>query len=301
MKFRIQSVCLMASAILSGCAASQRAPVAESAPPTTFGAVPTASSAGFPTPPREIAYSSVDGVFGMSLAGSPNRVEFAAHERSPDTGTHYEWSMHADTAYPVLAVCGRHANQFYVCGQAANGLQLERWVLTPWQTGAYYTERRSSTAPLGTSVTPYRTQLRYRGPFVTPAQRTPPVLVRTPISAPSLPGTVVELEADPEDRYLTFRSLDAQGRSSVYQFDLSSGTTALLASSTSTPALAAAACMYFMDSTELGRLLKIETNGLDIVYLVDEKNDGLFESSLVLRVGEENYNALPEATLLRYP
>lgn len=301
MNMRSQCASLTVAAILGACVAVSDDPGLALDGRDLSGAIGNARVDGFPTPQHEVAYSHADGVFGMSLSTAANRVDFVANERGPDNKTHYEWTMHADTAYPVLAVCGRHANQFYVCGQAANGLQLERWVLTPWQTGAYYTERRSSTAPLGTSVTPYRTQLRYRGPFVTPAQRTPPVLVRTPISAPSLPGTVVELEADPEDRYLTFRSLDAQGRSSVYQFDLSSGTTALLASSTSTPALAAAACMYFMDSTELGRLLKIETNGLDIVYLVDEKNDGLFESSLVLRIGEENYNALPEATLLRYP
>lgn len=254
----------------------------------------------FPTPPSEIAYIG-DGVFGMSLIPGANRVDFEAHEKSPDNRLIYEWTMHGDTSFQVLAVCGRHANEYYICGAMDGALVLERWELVPWTTGAYYTERKSATEPIGTSVDAFRTFLRYRGPFVEPAMRTAPDLVRTTLSAPLLSGQVQELEVDPENRFLVFRTTDAQGASTLTQYELATGAVAVLGTPATHPLLTATACMRFLDSSELGRLLKVETTGLDILYLVDDKNDGVFERSLVLRVGEENYSALPESTLTLYP
>lgn len=260
------------------------------------------SARGFPTPPSEIAYSGT-GIFGMSLVKGDHRVDLSAHEKSPDDGIYYNWTVYRTTDYDVRALCGRHANEFYVYGLALDGSPvLERWDLEPWPSGAYYTERKVAGTPLGTPVRASQTFMRYEKPFVKPALRTPPIVTRSPLPSPAISGEVVEIEADPEGRFLMLRSVDAQGGSTLTRFVPSSGALVVVADPTTHPQMASANNFVFLDSTERGRLIRVGFDeSLRLLYLVDAQNDGDFESSFVLMNGMENSQALPGFTTTLYP
>lgn len=251
---------------------------------------------------RKIAYIG-EGFFGVSIEPEPNRVIISAHEKSRANGEYYEWTAHRTTDFEVQALCGRHANEFYVFGSYADGSQvLERWILEPWQTGAYFTERKTADTAIGTPVEPFDTIVRYNGPFIEPADRPNPVVTRTALHTPSIPGEVLDLEADPEGRFLVFLVRDAQGKSAFLSYDLSSGSQSTLATASLHPRVADAFLFRFLDSTHEGRLISASLPGRsDVLYLVDEKNDGVFESSMILKNGAEHYYALPGFTLTKYP
>lgn len=240
--------------------------------------------------------------FHMVLDLAPGGVRIAAKERSPDNLEWYTWDVLAGTSFTPKAYCSRHANEFFVIGlDGAGAVVLEMWALTPWVNGAYFTEKRISTAPIGTPTNSTPTQLRYTGPFVDPANRPTPSLVRTTLSFPPNVSLPEEIEVDPERRFLILRHLDAQGGSTLTQLSLLDGALTVLASAATHPVLAGADAMMFLDSTERGRLLYVRGLSGTNLYLEDGDNDGVFESSMDLSVGTASYRALPPFTLTEYP
>ena len=246
-----------------------------------------------------IAY--VTGEHSIRLVPEDGRVRIKASERSPDDGLHYSWDAEVVTTVDVVSIGARHANEFYVYGLAPNGASvIERWELQPWTNGAHYTERTASTEPIGVPVRAAQTQARYRGPFIEPALRAKPVVDRIPLVMPNVPGTVVEVDIDPEARFLVFRSVNSAGESTLVQYEFLSGQTTILGTKATHPLLAEATNMRFVDSTEEGRMLSVETGGLLNAFLIDKESDGVFESSIELGYGEEIFRALPAFTLTWY-
>lgn len=288
------------STVLAGCV-SQAPSAQEPAEPLTHALTGDSRALGGDSDtPTFTAFASNE--FGIGLTPNETEVRIDAFEISPRTGVIYKWDATAQTSYEVIAVCSRHANEHYVYGKHSDGSPvLEQWVLVPWTDGAYYTERKPSSTPIGTPVTPSVTNLRYKGPFIDPGQRTTPVLTRTALTAPTGIGKVAEVEVDPEGRYLVFRTVDGAGASTLEQLELSTGSIVTIASPTTHSKLSVAEEFCFIDSTELGRVLVVFTDNLERFFLEDKDNDGVFESSFSVQLGEELYNALPPFTLTWYP
>lgn len=255
----------------------------------------------FPGTSSKIAYIG-EGFFGRSLIKEPNRVIVESHEKSRSDGVYHEWTAHRDTTFEVTCVCARHANEFYVYGRNSQSAPvLERWDLSPWPSGGYHTERNAAQSPVGISVRPSDTIVKYSGPFVEPALRTPPVITQTALTAPTLPDEVVEMEVDPEGRFLIFLVKDAQGVAALIRYDIPNASVTTIATAASTPLLQSATGCRFLDSTTEGRLIQAGSGGLYTLYLRDADNDGVFEDSFKLKAGAEHYYALPEFTLTLYP
>ncbi len=230
-------------------------------------------------------------------------VTITTLEKSPDTGVWHRWTADASTSYEPLAVCSRHANEFYVVGRNADtSLVLEKWDLEPWPTGAFSTERVSVSSPLGVPASPQRTAVRYQGPFVEPPSRSTPILNRSGLGAVTLQGLeAVEAEVDPEGRFVVVRAVDGNTRSSLIRVELASGSEEVLGDWQTIPELAGAETMNFLHSTELGRLLCVRTEAPYDVFLRDAQDDGQFEGAMLLTAGTEEMNTLPSATLTDYP
>lgn len=240
-----------------------------------------------------------DFTFGLTRNG--NKVVLDASERSPTDRQHHAWNATAATAYEVVSVCARHANEFYVYGIFPSGdTVLERWDLQPAASGAYYTEKESSKTPVGTPTTANRLAIRYVPPFVPPPLRPVPVLSRTRLSSPIASETVAEIEVDPDGRFIVFRLVDDGGLSTLMQYDFATGNQVVIASGPSEPYLSSATSMVFLDSTGIGRILLVDTVAGNAVLFLDTQNDGVFEGKNYLAANEVNIG-LPPLTTIWYP
>ena len=308
------SVSALTCALLACCSSPSPScdPGREGAPTPLPSGTKLASSIAEPRPQEHLGsaglpWSSGDSVwmgadFGMHYEPSPHRVDFKATERNPETRDYHTWTFNAVTTYTILEMCARTAGEFYVYGEMdGSGAVLERWVISPWPSGAYYTHHPSSAEPIGNPIPRGATVLRYKGPFIDPGQRTPPVLTRTPLAVPSLTGDIVEMVADPEARFLILRTVDSGGASTLVQFEISTGATSVIATPNSLAALTKTKQMVVLDSTVMGRLIELWSRTQYNTYLQDVDNDGVFESTFDLELRDERDYALPEVTLTYYP
>lgn len=245
--------------------------------------------------PKHVAF--VTNQFGISLLTLEREVRIRVFEKDPEDGKYHRWNATAQTAYDVLSIRSRHGNEFYIYGVMPDGSEiLERWDLSPWRPGAYRTERLASLEPIGVGIRPSVTKLRFTGPWVDPDLRTAPVLTRTALAMPEGLDEVVQIEVDPEGRFLLLLTRDAQGDSTLVQLDLSTNSLTTLATPISQPTLGAVDRVGFADSTELGRLIVLINDDFTEIYLRDELNDGVFESSFIVPMGEEQLRILPPFT-----
>jgi len=204
-------------------------------------------------------------------------VSIEATEWSP-SGAPYKWSMTFELASQPIAIGSRHANEFFVLThEAPHPVALEVWTMHAPQ-GAYYTECPPSSRPIGTPSELASTMLKVNGPYVRPDQRSRPNISRSVIASPSDWKDAQLIAADPEGRFVLSVTTDEADFAQLNQLDLKTGSIAVLADSASIPHLADARELMFLDSDNVGRLLTIPTDGLHTYCLVDEENDGVFET-----------------------
>lgn len=192
------------------------------------------------------------------------------------------------TSYAIQSMCSRTTTELYISGfpiidsgPTLVPLQIdetvtivERWTFTP-RAGTPFTERSSSSVPLGTSA-PLSSLIPkvQSGSYQIPDLRRPPRLNRRELAR--LPLSVYAIEVDPEGRYLLLLAPEQGG---LYQLDLVdfTGTPELVVDSVTWPQVGSATSLLkarFQD----GAKRYVLGSGDGALIIKDSENDAIFES-----------------------
>ena len=248
-------------------------------------AVPHVGSiSGMPILNSESYYQSVEFAEEEDDAGVliSDNLTIVTTEQDPITG---EWSdsrLGLSTSFSIQSVSARFANDFFVHGVSATGVDIiERWVVTPVR-GAIRPTRAPATAIGVAYVTPSITFSVVGDQFVEPTARSSrPRVKRTEVYRGTSVGSIRSIAADPDGRYL----LLLEGLAGdLYSLDILSGGGATpLFTAAQIPDLEFTSSLSAMQHESYGRVFMSAMSFVPEVLtgvslLFDFNNDGVFDS-----------------------
>jgi len=222
-------------------------------------------------------------VYSISLLAPYSRqaVVVVGNEYDAATDTHDRWTKTVTAPYIVDAACARHGNEFWVVGHAPTGEHIvERW---DWSSlvGGYFTTLDRANTGVGVGVRTPELCVQIAGDtyIAPPARVGSPSVNRVVVHQGPALGEVRKIEVDPDGRYLMLLVRDASGVTSLMQMPATVGSTSVtLLTSATISDLSKTLSMTFGQHARDGRVLVLSTAG-ETVWLKDEWNDGVFESS----------------------
>ena len=236
---------------------------------------------GYPLPGGDNAF------YFLVRSADRKALYFKASETDPVTGEVYVSSIPYSTSYVITGFAGETSHSFYVIGrdESSGNEIVEYWAIPP-APGAYYCTRTlSPNSPLGTPITtPRAVEQIMGGSFIPPDQRTNSLPARQILYIGSSIGGVLAAEADPDGRYLLL-----DGSAGLYRLWKKSKKLDLVISSADVPFLGGTgAALRAYRHPNLGRVYlamkpaESDPGGVVAVFLFDDTNDGILDSSEVM-------------------
>jgi len=231
----------------------------------------------------------------VALAADQRSFLFKTFESDSMSGSTHESSRAFSVDFSITRTSHVTSHQLVFGGFGPRGFDRVVAFAVPVEPGSLYTARAGSQFPLdceppvlpvdwsdGTPFPPVATETRLAGgEFVEPVDR---VGDGSPFRCDVLVqdlGGIVDLEADPDGRYVLILGGLNESERTLYRADLAAGSQAAkLLSSADEPWLRTATSLWIGESAALGRFTVMTTSAADGGYHVvgtDLGNDGDFE------------------------